>query len=318
MNSKILPVAVAVAAILIFAGNYYVSLCAECGRPTDPCECRVRLVGARMWGAAAASCSVKLAFASDFTSSDLVDCDTVAPGSFDRLVMCDAGVRATLHCGDSTVSVPAGGSVRLSCKSDARNRDRLWVNGKDTWVETVQIPNAPFVAGHRAAAAEPREAEFITDTVRVRVIGGAAGVEQGISINERMLLVAGGEAEMESFCTGETVRVTGPGTAGVPDPAARIDFCTFQPAPAEPPACSRLDVVGRWRGVFALTQRGQPRRTVSFVLNLRSESGRLAGTLETAAATYAVAEARLNGTSLTLRATSDRYGDVSLDGQVSR
>ncbi|MEK7408686.1 MAG: Ig domain-containing protein, partial [Acidobacteriota bacterium] len=320
MNSKVLPVAVAVAAILIFAGNYYVSLGAECGRPTEPCKCRVRLVGAKQWGAAAASCSVKLGFAPDALSSDLVDCDIVEPGWFDRVVMCDQGVRATLYCGDSTVSVPAGGNVRLSCKSDARNRDRLWVNGKDTWVNTVQVPNAAYRAGpQRAAAADaPREAEFITDTVRVRVIDGAAGLERGASSGEQMLLVASGEAELESLCTGETVAVKGPGTAGVPRPAERSDYCDSKPPPAEPLECSRLDAVGRWRGVYALIQRGQPRRTVSFVLNIRSESGRLVGTLETPAATFPIAEARLSGSSLTLRATSERYGQVNLDGQVAR
>ncbi len=99
MNSKVLLVAVAVAAVLIFAGNYYVSLGAECGRPTNPCECRVRLVGVKKWGASAASCSVKLASAPDFASSGLTDCDTVEPGTFDRVVMCDQGVRATLYCG---------------------------------------------------------------------------------------------------------------------------------------------------------------------------------------------------------------------------
>jgi hypothetical protein len=289
MNTKILWITVIVFTVSIFAGNRYATrLGDECD---GPCDGKIRITGPARFGSTEPTCSLKFSFSLG-RGSDLKSGDCVSPGVFDRLVTCDPGIKATIKFKDGrTFCVRDGVTARFSC-----------VDGKVvvTNGDCMKLPNRPGFktrGGTKAAADEARD-EIITETARIRVFDGE--VELGLS--PAVMLVTG-EAEVQSFCTGDVIRLVGPSTLGLL------------------PECNVEDVVGRWRGIYARRLENQPLQPVPFSLTLRNESGYIGGGVQTADGTFAIIDYEFDGSSLDVQAVrtmDDRYREIRLSGNVTK
>jgi hypothetical protein len=150
------------------------------------------------------------------------------------------------------------------------------------------------------SADEKEPDEIISDSARWRLLEGEAGIEQG------MLMVATGEAEARSFCTGDTIRLVGPNVLSLP-------------------TC-QTDVSGRWQGAYARPLSKGTREAVTVSLNLRKESGSLRGELITSDGTFNIVEgskydAQYGGSRINLQAERTVAGTketIKLNGSLTK
>ena len=137
--------------------------------------------------------------------------------------------------------------------------------------------------------------EIMSDSTRWRLIEGEAGIEQG------MLMVAKGEAEARSFCTGDTFRLVGPNVLSLP-------------------TC-QADVSGRWQGAYARPLSKGTREAVAVSLNLRKESDSLRGELTTPDGTFNIVEGSQSGSAIRLQAertVAGTQGKIILNGRLTK
>jgi LCCL domain/Putative Ig domain len=136
---------------------------------------------------------------------------------------------------------------------------------------------------------------IISDSTRWRLLDGEAGIEQG------MLMVMKGEAEAQSFCTGDNIRLAGPNVLSLP-------------------TC-QTDLSGRWQGVYVKRLAKGAREPVTVSLNLRNESGSLRGELTTTDGPFNIVKGSQSGSDLRLEAERTGAGTqakIYLNGRVTK
>lgn len=313
MNARVIPLFVAALAAAIFAGNWWVVRSAGgCTTPSEPCKCVVTVSGFSSYAGSTtvASCSVKLSLG-NFTASQLSDCDIVEPGWFDRIVMCDSGLEATLTCGGGKKFTVSGNSAtRFSCGEDEYGNDAM-VTSDYPWTSTVPQNKKPRFGGgdewfrplRRALGTDepPARGLLVTGTEQVTVIDGDAGVEP--DGGSKRVLVAAGEAVVESFCGGTVTHLAAPAVmrletgfnylAHLGDPTARDHL----------PDCTVKDLTGKWRGGYTRQLKDHTLEAAPVTVDLTGGDGG-SGTVQLQDARLTVTEMRVSGSSLTLRAAA--------------
>ena len=140
-------------------------------------------------------------------------------------------------------------------------------------------------------------AGIVNDSARWISPNGEAGVEQGV------LIVAKGEAEAQSFCTGDAIKVGAP------------NMVTLPTCPS--------DAIGRWDGAYARpvpkgSSPGTPRVVVPVSLELRRENGSLTGELRTSNGTFKISGSQ-NGKNIGIEAVrTGTRAKISLQGTLTK
>lgn len=313
MNTKLLCVTVLIFTILIFWGNH--SAARNEFEPQDecePCRCEVQLVSTM--GIAKEkepSCSI-IFKGPGFSSTESITKakPLVFPFACDFAVFCDRTHAAKARCAGSDTQAAVDpsqkctfqcrdGDLRWNCdnwqrkqkKSDKKKKKSgsLGSGGVPSWIVLAStnirasiMPSFLLAKYSDQDTDDPETKETITGPNRWRVIDGEAGIEKG------GLMVADGEAEAQSFCTGDTIRLAGPGVISLP-------------------TCL-VDITGRWHGVYTRrlpTKRSPP---VAVSLELRNESGGLRGEVKTTDGTFNIISARQNDTNIQLEAAGSVEG----------
>ena len=135
----------------------------------------------------------------------------------------------------------------------------------------------------------------VTGSTQWRLVDGEAGIEKG------MLTVASGEVEARSFCTGDSIRVAGPGTVSLP-------LCD-------------VDATGDWWGGYA--RRGSDYESVPITVSvkLRKEAASLRGELITSDGAFEVVTTSQSNSNLELqatRATANGQQKIILRGKATK
>lgn len=137
--------------------------------------------------------------------------------------------------------------------------------------------------------------EIITGQTVWRFISGEVGIDNG------MLMVAEGEAEARSFCTGDNLRLVGSNVISLP-------------------TCE-LDLSGSWEGAIARPISNGTKQASSITLNLRKESGSLRGDLKTVGGASYTIQGSQSGANIYLEASNTAGGPPSkliLTGKVTK
>ena len=164
-----------------------------------------------------------------------------------------------------------------------------------SWQDSSIISSFVPARYSQESADEKKPHEIMSDSTRWRLLNGEAGIEQG------MLMVAMGEAEVRSFCTGDTIRLVGPNTISLP---------TCQP-----------DVSGHWQGAYARPLANGTREAVTISLNLRKESGSLQGELTTPDGTFNIVKGSQDGSDIRLeaeRTVGGTQAKINLNGHHTK
>lgn len=161
--------------------------------------------------------------------------------------------------------------------------------------------NNPFMADLLPVKYSPEpfdndeEKGTISGSTQWRPIGGEAGIEKG------MLTVATGEAEARSFCTGNNIRLAGPGTASLP-------------------SCD-VDLSGSWWGGYARRSPDYESAPVTVNLTLRKEAAALRGELTTSDGVFDVVSISRTDFGLDLQASRPVAGKqqkILLHGKITK
>src|SRR5438105_4739376 len=110
-----------------------------------------------------------------------------------------------------------------------------------------------------------------------------------------------GEAAARSFCTGDAVRVAGPGAISLPN--------------------CQVDATGRWEGGYVRRLPDGKLAPVSVDLNLRKEAGTLKGELTTSDGTFNIVSVKQNDADLELQAertVGGTQGKIILRGKLAK
>ena len=164
-----------------------------------------------------------------------------------------------------------------------------------SWQRTPIISSFVPATYSPESADEKKPDGIISDSTRWRLLDGDGGIDQG------MLMVTKGQAEVRSFCTGDAIRLAGPNVLSLP---------TCQP-----------DVSGRWQGAYAKRLAKGAREAVTVSLNLRKESGSLRGELTTPDGTFNIVKASQDGSNINLQAERTVAGTpvkISLNGNLTK
>lgn len=238
-------------------------------------------------------------------------------------VFCDKEREAYVDCGGITLAVNQGkqcygycvsnkgkGWLDMLCDSWARQKSTSKKKGSGPLPPTSTTSSMFFAltkistsimsgflpAKYSEEVTDDQEAkEIITGSIRWRLIEGEAGIDQG------MLMVAKGEAEARSFCTGDSFRLVGPNVISLP-------------------TC-QVDVSGRWQGAYARPLSKGTRAAVTVSLNLRKESGSLRGELTTPDGTFNIVEGFQSGSNINLQAertVAGTRGKIILHGKLTK
>jgi hypothetical protein len=160
----------------------------------------------------------------------------------------------------------------------------------------ASIMSGFLAPGNFAEAPDDEEAkETITGSTGWWLIQGEVGIEKGV------LMIATGEVEAQSFCTGDTIRLVGPNVISLP-------------------TC-QVDASGSWRGVYARRLAGGKVTTVAVSLELRKESGLLRGELKTPDGTFNIVSWGQNISGFSLQAEGSVAGKprkIALDGELTK
>jgi hypothetical protein len=137
--------------------------------------------------------------------------------------------------------------------------------------------------------------EIISGSARWRLIDGEGGFDKGT------FTVTAGVAEVRSFCTGDTIRLTGPNVLTLPNCA--------------------VDISGRWQGAYTRRLPLETGPPVAIILDLRNESGALKGELKTPDGMFNITSARQNSTNFQLEAEGTIAGNprkIVLSGKITK
>jgi hypothetical protein len=333
MKTKLLCITMLIFTVLIFAANHYAvrnefrsqTECSLCG------ACKVELVS--IMGKSKEkepSCSLV------FKTLDRIDNWSVAtikkkedyiiysPTSCDFSVFCDRTHLAKVTCAGSDAQGPVDPAQKCSfqCNQDGRlewtcdhwqRKQKKSEKGKKksgSLGPTSTTSSLAFASTNISAsimsgflpvkygdeATDDQEAkEIITGPIRWRLIEGEAGIEKGV------LTVATGEAEVQSFCTGDTIRLVGPNVISLP-------------------TC-QVDISGRWQGAYARRLSVGKLAPVAVSLDLRNASGALKGELKTPDGAFNIVSARQNDTNFQLEASGSVAGKerkILLNGKLTK
>jgi LCCL domain/Putative Ig domain len=215
---------------------------------------------------------------------------TKIPGTDVWLTFPDKVVRS--NCDHWERPAPSGSKPRLK-KPGTGMLSSMFLEA--SWQGSSTLASfAPAIYSDQATD-DRRAKEVISGSTRWRIIEGEAGIDHG------MLMVSKGEAEARSFCTGDTVRLTGPSLISLP---------TCQP-----------DFSGQWQGNYARRLADGKLTPVEVSLNLRKESGSVRGEVTTSDGTFNIVEAYQSGSLINLQAERTVAGTpvkLSLNGALSK
>lgn len=136
---------------------------------------------------------------------------------------------------------------------------------------------------------------IITGSTRWRPIQAEAGIEGG------MLMVVTGAAEARSFCTGDSLRLAGPGTVSLP-------------------SC-HVNLSGSWWGAYARRGSDSDSEPVAVSLNLREVADALGGELTTSDGIFNIVSASESNSGLELQAArtvAGRQQKIILHGRITK
>lgn len=337
MKTKLLCITMLIFTVLIFGGNHYAAR-NELQKQDCP-KCNCTFTNSASYAPSGAvkepSCSVVFSVEMpDLTGGHfpyiwrekLAEGIGDTPGKevslsqCDFTVFCDQGREARVQCGDFYIYLNqsrkcghscSGTDVKTSCDPWARKptpeptpRKRgsplqvssIWSEFFDATMRTTSINSGFLPAKYSQEATDDGEAkEIITGSTRWRLIEGEAGIDQG------MLMVAKGEVEARSFCTGDSFRLVGPNVLSLP-------------------TC-QVDVSGRWQGAYARPLSKGTRGAVAVSLNLRKESDSLRGELKTPDGTFNIVEGSQSGSAIRLQAertVAGTQGKIILNGRLTK
>jgi hypothetical protein len=128
----------------------------------------------------------------------------------------------------------------------------------------------------RPPAVDDESRVLIMSSIRWKPINAETGIENGA------LMVAKGEAEARSFCTGDSFRLAGPNVITLP--TCQVDFS------------------GRWQGAYARWLPNGTQEPVTLSLNLRKDSGSLRGELVTPDGAFNIVAGSQSGSDIRLQA----------------
>ncbi|MEO6050019.1 MAG: putative Ig domain-containing protein [Pyrinomonadaceae bacterium] len=135
----------------------------------------------------------------------------------------------------------------------------------------------------------------ITDASRWKTLSGESGIEQGT------LMVAAGETEVRSYCTGDMVRLAGPSMLSLPN---------CQP-----------DIGGRWKGAYAKRLPNGQFISVDISLNLRKEAGSLKGEMKTPDGIFTIMFGSQSGYTLNVQTSGTVAGakrEIYFNGNLAK
>lgn len=216
----------------------------------------------------------------------------------------DPSQKCTFQCGGRLDWKPCDHWERKHKKSEQKKKKSgsfEQASAESSVALASTIPSASVMSGFLPAkyndeVNDDQEAkETITGPTRWRLFEGEAGIEKGL------LMVASGEAEARSFCTGYGLRLNGPNAVSMPT-------CQF-------------DVSGRWQGAYARPASKGTREVVSFTLDLRKESDSWRGELKTSNGTFNILEGSQSGSTIKLRAERADAGmpaKIVLNGRLAK
>jgi Putative Ig domain len=337
MNTKAICITVLVSTILIFAANHYAARSAfqseaECSQ----CDCTVKLVS--VMGTPKEkepSCSVSFTTsgkAFDFRATSYMEKVGIAVpvSSCAFSVFCDRTHLAKVVCAgtDAQEGINPSQKGSFRCRDDGRLdwtcdhwQRQQQKTEKKTQPQTkkkkshafgpMSATSSMFLAStnisasmmsgflpakYIAEATDDQEAkEIINGSTRWWLFQGEAGIEQGV------FMVATGEAEAQSFCTGDTISLVGPNVFSLP-------------------TC-QVDASGSWHGVYGRRLAGGKVTTVAVRLELRKESGLLRGELKTPDGTFNIVSWGQNISGFNLQAEGTVAGKlrkIALNGELRK
>ncbi len=246
------------------------------------------------------SCSVVFKNEGGKLATQYLPRDGITSFSCGVAVFCERGRNATLLCGRNYVDVHASTKCSLYCLPGgvtASACEPWWnKNGPGNPLKKTPPPkNTPLsmfftltkisnsiistflpVKYAQESVADEEVKEIMSGPARWRLLEGEAGIEKG------SLMVSRGEAEIRSFCTGDTLSLIGPSAVSLP-------------------VC-QVDVSGRWQGAYGRRLSDGTWSPVTVSLNLRKESGSLRGEFNTAEGIFNIMSASESGSDLNLQA----------------
>ena len=324
----------------IFEGNSLVVRGQGCGSPSG-CTCVVSITKSP-YGKPLKSASCSVAFTSGShaatklgsnnnattISSDKPDCDTIGPGVFDRVVLCDPGLTATVTCvsankdgstGSKSVTVAGGTSKNFVCSGNVVSSSTgSWTKGTGAYGSA-----SGSIRSGKSLSARPRVQDdqlqpqtVITGTEAI-VIAGEAGVSVDRSGHPRVT-VTQGQTTVTSFCDGGTGVFNAPAATDILNNSAALNFeagnysVTYDPNAG---TCQLTDISGIWRGMYTNSTpdgetQGDP-LTISITGNT--------GTITTSDDSLSINTLSFEGETLAITATSSTSGGtLTISGTLTK
>lgn len=324
MNTKVLCIAVLVLTVLILGANHYAQKVDYATCPECKCSITVGTVVGPKGTVKEPSCSLRIRLKAPVKAIAYMELLTDETQDFSAClfaVFCDTQRQAYVECGGavmavnqrqscygSCVSNQAKGWMDMQCESWARMKSTTKKKKSGSPASTtpsmlfastntsISMISRLLPAKYSEAPPDYEEAKnIITGATRWRLIDGEAGIDRGV------FTVATGEAEVQSFCTGDTLRLVGPNVITLPN--------------------CQVDVSGHWQGAYATRLTDGKLKTMAVSLDLRKESGTLKGELKTLEGIFNILSARQNGTHLQLEASGSVAGKdrkIVLNGELTK
>ena len=323
MKSHALFVTVGLMAVLIFAGNNWIVR--GCGSPGQ-CQCVVTLSssGPAASGSANPSCSVGVKPAPTWTATKLSTCAIVEPGTFNKIVMCDVGIKAKLQCQNATYWVGAGTASIFSCSENGDNQAQVTASHYDGWVNNLGgtntnagKPKSIEARVSRLPAPTPRGPVAMATETEVLVLSGADGGIQVDNDGTPRVTLTRGSATVTSFCDGSTAIMTAPAVINIANDSALLNFVnglgsgTYDPTAG---TCALTDLSGTWRGAY-FNNNSTGIESIPLLMTLQGSTG----TIVTPDDTLDITSFTFSAPQLTVGATSRASGgNFSLTATVSK
>ena len=267
-------------AACIFAGNWlFVTYAQRCDVKLEKCQCYVRLTRTGASATTTPSCSLRVTYLKSVGSSQLNDCSIVEPGTFDRIILCDTGIKAVLHCQNGkTITVNPGTASEVSCVDDGKNRPDVVTSHYESWVNNVGGKNTNLARGLLSSGRPKAEDEesivstVVTPIESLTVTSGDAGIGLDRS-GSTWLTVAAGRAELVSLCSGRAARLTAPAITNNADDWQLLPVFRGETPDIDAGKCRLTDISGNWRGGYlGLNARREP-ELFPLVLQIRQSGG---------------------------------------------
>lgn len=322
MNSRWLNVGVGQLAALVLAANYAMMLDAQCTNKPGACQCVVTLMtqGVGTYGNNP-SCSVRMTYTPNFTGTKLKDCSVVEPGDFDRIVMCDFGIKAKLTCQTSTIIVANGTATQLTCTPNGPYQPNVtahpyvWDNNigtPSTNTPALRAPSLSQFAGSRSAAAQP-VSTILTATEALTLTAGDAGIQVDSGIPR--VTVTAGQATVVSMCDGSTAQVNAPAVLHILNDTSYLNSLVGSVYDPNAGKCTVGDINGNWRGGYVTTNVAGNEEAVPVTIGIQGSGG----TVTIGGQQLKISEVTFSSQFFSVVAyTADQSGSVSINGTIDK